>query len=212
METHLKQNGSCSLDSNYFMHQPAEQATPAGRFARMQAALSSCASRLRTAVLIERIKCRKGLTLVEMAIAMFLLSAIATAAVSVFIPTMDAQRQAKDIAEINTQLDNIATLIMDDIVSAMEIIGGPELPVKIITSHEVEYTMQDANLDNDDDERMVIFRNGVPLIGTGFYRNLQISAAILNDNGIVTLTLTLIRSDGITISRDYVAKPVGLTT
>ena len=160
---------------------------------------------------IAGIRNSQGLTLVEMAFAMFLLSVIATAAVSVFIPTIEAQRQAKDIAEINTQLDNVATMIMDDIMSAMDVIGGPELPVTIITTHNVEYTMQDVNEDNDDPERIVIFRNGVPLIGSGFYRNLRVDAAIGNNDGTVTLTLTITRSDGIMLSRDYIAKPVGLS-
>ena len=152
----------------------------------------------------------RGLTLLEMAFAIFVFSVIAVAAMSVFAPTLHAQRQAKEISEINTLLDNIATLMMDDIVSATGIEGGPELPVIVYTTHNVEFSME--NIGSDDEPVIIIYRNGVPLIGSGFYRSKTIDAKIGNEDGLVTLTLTLTTIDGFTVSRDYIARPVGLAS
>ena len=155
----------------------------------------------------KRVLNTKGLTLMEMVFSLFIIAIITTSAISVFVPTLQAQRQTVDISEVNSQLDIVASLILDDIVSALEIeIGiGTDLNVTIFTTYYIEYTMGIVG------NRNIILRNGAPLIDSGYYRNMHVFAAMEEDDGVITLTLTMTNNDGFRATREYISRPVGLS-
>ncbi|MCL2820897.1 MAG: prepilin-type N-terminal cleavage/methylation domain-containing protein [Oscillospiraceae bacterium] len=65
--------------------------------------------------------CEKGITLIELLVAMVVMIVIMTAAVSIFAPMYQAYQRANNLAEVNTLLDNISALIMDDVARATDI-------------------------------------------------------------------------------------------
>ena len=167
----------------------------------------------------------KGLTLFEMLLAMIVFAVITLAAVSVFAPAINTYVRANNLAEVNTLLDNVAGLIMEDVASMTdEITGGPQLPFTIFTTRDVVY-----NVNTDG----MITRNGVALFDEGFLRRMSMSAELaevhdfaegevhdfldgMDDDelsafdGVFALRLTLNADDGWTTTRYYMARPVAM--
>jgi prepilin-type N-terminal cleavage/methylation domain-containing protein len=107
--------------------------------------------------LIRRIPGNKGVTLIELMLAMLVMAIIMIAATTVFAPMLQAYQRANNLAEVNTLLDNISALIMNDVASATEInppgrLTAPPPPApagltrlfSLRTTHFIDYYI-DAN-------------------------------------------------------------------
>jgi prepilin-type N-terminal cleavage/methylation domain-containing protein len=70
----------------------------------------------------------KGVTLIELIMAMLVMAIIMIAATSVFAPMLQAYQRANNFAEANTLLDNISAIIMSDVANATEITHPITLP------------------------------------------------------------------------------------
>jgi len=188
--------------------------------------------------LIRRIPGKKGVTLIELIIAMLVMAIIMIAATSIFAPMLQAYQRANNLAEVNTILDNISALVMSDVVSATEIEppgrpavlpGGLTRLFSIRTSFYIDYY-----IDNDG----ILWRDVQSLdepsilLPLHFYRfwgdttifRVEVDPADPTDpaltrlesdaNGMVTFTLTIRNQvDGIngwSRSRTYTARPIGL--
>ena len=158
----------------------------------------------------------KGITLMELIMAIFVMSIIMIAATAVFAPMFQAYQRANNLAEVNTLLDNLAALVMDDVANARRIEQGPE-GVTITTSRGIVYFLDDENNGNEN----ILFKRamssdgdeeGLPVLQREFYRSTHISVFDLVEeaNGVVRLTLQLTSADGWVRDRTYTARPVGL--
>ena len=163
---------------------------------------------------LRRVLNNKGLTLVEMILALLVFAIITVAAASFFGPTLKAYIQANDLAEVNTLLDTIATIVMEDLVSATEVSTATPTGISfmLITTHEITY----AVVTDSETNRGVLERTGFdaiprPILDPGFYGNISLHEASLErDDDILILKLVLGTEDGWTTSREYAVRPVGL--
>jgi prepilin-type N-terminal cleavage/methylation domain-containing protein len=186
--------------------------------------------------LIRRIPGNKGVTLIELIIAMLVMAVIMIAATTVFAPMLQAYQRANNLAEVNTLLDNISALVMSDVASATEIFenGRPDAPdpadiepdnltllFSIRTTHFIDYYIDDNGILWRDAQSL-----GEPLqlLPRHFYKfwgdetvfsvdGDETSLELDDDTGVVTFTLTIRNQvDGGGWSRDriYTSRPIGL--
>ena len=147
---------------------------------------------------------KKGITLIELIISIMVLSIIIIAVTTVFAPIYRTYEQANDLAEVNTLLDNVSSVILDDVAKAISISPGTSR-FTITASYDIVYSHDEGGL-------LTRSALGVekPVFDKEFYRNSDISASCAVDSGLVTISLTLVSGNGWTVSRDYAARPVGL--
>ena len=179
-----------------------------------------------------RIMDNKGMTLIELLVGLFVFSIIAVSVLTVLVSSLGAYMRARDYAEVNTLMDNLAALVMDEVAGMTpnppESISAPPDPIPgdvctIFTTRYIVYSVHEANPPND--TRKILMwerelddgfgtRERSPVLEANFYRTISLSDAELDVDeatGIVTLTLTVIPgSRGAAISRSYTARPVGL--
>jgi len=99
----------------------------------------------------------KGVTLIELIVAMIVMVTIMIAVTSIFAPMFRAYQRANNLAEVNSLIDNISALVMNDIASANEVflIGNTPLSIpdppadhtrlfSLRTTYYIDYTV-DAN-------------------------------------------------------------------
>ena len=160
----------------------------------------------------------KGVTLIELVVAMMVLSIIMISVTAVFAPILRSFERANNLAEANTLLDNLSALIMDDVGSATAIplqgstaSGG----FAVKTAYDVFYY---------GDADGILWRKvpgfAGPVLQKDFYKyrgdDTVFSVAADCDfdeaSGLVTITLTLSADFGWTLERVYTAKPVGLAS
>ena len=161
---------------------------------------------------IRQVLNNKGLTMIELLIALFVFSIIAISVITVFVSAIGAYIRARDFAEVNTLMDNISALVMDDVMSATATPSELELPpptprpgdqFTIFTTHYIVYSI------SPDDQ--ILMRNGTPVLAANFYRSISLDAVKLEEiDGNVTLTLTLTPGGGSPQTRSYTTRPVGL--
>jgi len=157
---------------------------------------------------------KKGVTLIEMIVSVFVLSIILVAITTMFIPVLQTYARANNLAEANTLLDNISLLIMEDVANATSVTPGPADPDIVLpdetlftikTSYYIEYYTNASGI--------LCRRTGVfdaPLLPADFYKKNRVTAACTIDSSLVTITLTLYAADGWEHERSYSARPVGL--
>ena len=159
-----------------------------------------------------RVLDNKGLTLLELLIALVLFVIITVAATTAFMPTFNTYLKANELAEVNTILDNVSALIMEDVIMAESINITPATPsiatsFSINTTHVVYYYMHDGVLTRragDGDPA-----SGTSLLDQGFFRNATVTADIdIRPDGLVTLTLIMESTDEWSRTREYMARPV----
>ena len=159
------------------------------------------------------LKCKKGLTLVELIIGMVVLSIIIGMATAVMAPMMQFQRRSNELAEQNTLLDNLANHIIYDVSMAVEDMpssqsGTLNIPVAAGGGGPVAYT-----LDNG-----IIWRNqadvNVPLLPEGFSRNMNVTVLALNQipdaNGTAFMLTIELSNENRRFTRDYAVRPLAL--
>ena len=174
----------------------------------------------------------KGITLIEMLIAMVVMIVIMTAVTSIFAPMLQTYQRANNLAEVNTLLDNISALIMDDVASATEFPADPAAPTtipaglthlfRIRTTFFIDYYLDDEGLiwrnipgwnEGEDEPIELLPRHYYRFWGdeTMFHFEDAADITLANVNGVVTLNLNITnREDGWTRDRLYTARPIGL--
>ncbi|MCL2663351.1 MAG: prepilin-type N-terminal cleavage/methylation domain-containing protein [Oscillospiraceae bacterium] len=184
--------------------------------------------------LIRRIPGNKGVTLIELIIAMLVMAVIMVAATTVFAPMLQAYQRANNLAEVNTLLDNISALIMSDVASATEIfedgrptappiLPNPDIPAEnlnilfsIRTTHFIDYYIDNSGILWRDAQSLGEPLRLLPLHFYKFWGDETVFTVIgaeislEEDDGIVTLTLTIQSSEGWSRDRIYTSRPIGL--
>lgn len=147
-----------------------------------------------------------GVTLIELIVSMMVLSIIAVAVITVFLPMYEAYKTANNLTEVNTLLDNVSVLIIDDVAKASSIrpSGVSETAFTITTSYDILY---------DNDEGAIhrsAFGKRTPLFDPDYYGNKKMTALCSVDGDLVTITLCLTSETGWKVSRSYMVRPIGL--
>jgi len=169
---------------------------------------------------------KKGVTLMEMIVVLFVLSMIMVAVTSIFAPMLQTFRRANNFAEANPIFDNIAMLMLHDINSALEVRpalqGGAsdenEWDVVIQTvTHRIAYRMMDDVPSPVTGNTVTVIQRNLIEIGiieylfdVNFYRGKRITFEVEEHDGLVELTLFMTSPDGWNRERTYVARPPGL--
>ena len=166
-----------------------------------------------------RVLDRRGVTLVELIVAILVFSVITIAVTSVFAPILRTYDHANNIAEANSLLDNISALIINDIDNAMEVADSSspfleDSPFTIRTARMVSFYI------NADGIMMrSVSDQRAELLPKDFYKSRgdgtvftigSASSSFDNLTGVVTISLTLRSIDGWELEREYTARPVGL--
>jgi len=183
----------------------------------------------------KRIFNKKGVSLVEMIVAMLVMVTIMISVTTVFAPMLVTYQRASNLAEVNTLLDNISAFIMDDVSRAVEIaVPAPPLQVvpdpddltqnfdltplfRIRTTFWNDYYLGPdgtlwLNVQGLDAPVRMLPRDFYKFRGADtVFRVVQPTALAVNAaNGMVTLTLTIESIDGWQRDRTYTARPIGL--
>ena len=162
----------------------------------------------------------KGVTMVELIVAMLVLSILTVSITAVFMPMYKFYERANDFAEVNTLLDNLSEIILADVASARWVQGGTASKgngfFTITTSFHIVYTLSsDGVLIREADTGSE--SAALPVLDSGFYRNMRLdSVTCSSSDGIVSITLRLSYSDsanagsGSSWDRTYSARPIGM--
>jgi len=182
--------------------------------------------------MIKRLKLQlnnKGLSLIELIVAMLVMVTIMIAVTTVFAPMLQTYQRANNLAEVNTLMDNISQLIMNDIASAHEVFetgrtgtptitspAGLTLMFSLRTTHFIDYYLDTVGtiwIDTrgaGEPERMLPLHY-YRYWGDGNVFRVNDATFLNNDNGVVTLTLFIDNiNDGWSRTRIYTARPVTL--
>ena len=151
----------------------------------------------------------RGITLVELLVGLVVFSIVAIAVLTVMVSSLGAYIRARDLSEINTLMDSLSALVMDDVISATELAPGlSENEFTITTVYEIKYF-----IDPPDEPGGVLMRNDAEVLAAEFYSAISLDAITLffdEDEGVVTLTLTVTPGWGAKHIREYTARPVAL--
>lgn len=149
----------------------------------------------------------------EIVVGLVLLVIVTGAASAVVVPYMRMYAEANDLAEGNTQLDNLANIMEEDLLianAAANVDVDTAVPAKNtlnlrINLANVDYTVGVTGSDNAG----LLLRNGTPVLSGDFFKRKTVSFTCTDDNGAYVLTLSINRSDGTNMtSRQYTIKPL----
>ena len=177
----------------------------------------------------------KGVTLIELIVAVMVLAVITIAMTAVFAPMLRTFERANNFAEVNTLLDNVAAYVMSEVEGAYidrdtlmssndyGIQSGMATPEDagscfvIESTVAVTYRVSGEGYLEWKTNKMADF---VEVLPRDFYKFkgdegtvFTIASANLffdADTRVVTFTLTIKYGDDVTESRMYHAKPIGL--
>jgi len=171
---------------------------------------------------------KKGVTLIELLMSMLVMAIIMIAVTTVFIPMFRAYQRANNLAEVNTLLDNISTLVMNDVAG---ITDPPDLTPATVTLDDgtvlnrlfrlqatffIDYYLDNAGII----WRSVQDMEPMPLLPHHFYKfwgaagNETVFTVAACDltfdplTGTVELELAIESIDGWTRDRVYTARPL----
>jgi prepilin-type N-terminal cleavage/methylation domain-containing protein len=174
---------------------------------------------------------KKGVTLMEMVIALVVLSVILVAVTAVFAPILRTYLITTDYAEGNTILDNIATSILDDLANAIDITPAtgttPGNTMTIIFSKNAvgaptrDVAFHIPNEAGNVNNGIIMWHepfvagsalNPRPLFHRNFYSGKEVVMSWNFDaaTGVIELTLELAADGWAMEPRTYSARPVGL--
>ena len=159
------------------------------------------------------LKCKKGMTIIELVIAMILFVMLTIAVSAVFAPMMRAYAKANEIAECNTLLDNIANQMISDMSEVTKPLeDNNSLPVDDILLIDIDNVKVDYSIDSDG----IVLKNGAAVLSKNFYKDKSIkfscSAADELDGKAYILTVAIFSDENNEqiASRDYAVKPLFL--
>jgi prepilin-type N-terminal cleavage/methylation domain-containing protein len=163
----------------------------------------------------------KGVTMMELIVAMLVFSVIMAATSAVFAPILRSFIRANNLAEANTMLDNLSAIILADINNASGVTlpaigidppGGDTANGDTLTINAGFVIEYDVN-GGGHVIRNTPFGSG-PVLDPRYYRDAWVSFSWEWDpedpNGLVALTFTVSHPDGWTHTRTYAARPMGL--
>jgi len=152
--------------------------------------------------MIKLLKGKKGITLIEIIVGMFLLSMVVLTVSAVITPMMKTFTTANDFAEYNTLLDSVGNRIVSDMAQSSAITNLDPLTI-VINSEAIVYTDTGGSLQ----------RNGVPVFPEGFYRRKAIDFNVTGTPPGFIVEVTISPSGGFgtsgaTITREYAVRPL----
>jgi prepilin-type N-terminal cleavage/methylation domain-containing protein len=158
---------------------------------------------------------KKGLTLVEMMVAMLVFTIIVGAVSVVFAPLMHTVFRSKEMSEVNALLDKLSIDIISDLADMNTDIvipaGGLDLAVsslEIRTSRvDVTYSIDAGGFLRKTDHTGV----NVGIIDDSYYKNKTVGITVTRSESTFTATLTLFDRDGNPMAaRPYTVRPLAL--
>ena len=173
--------------------------------------------------MLKCIKNQKGVTLVELIVAMIVMSIIMMAVTAVFAPIYQTYIEANELAEVNSLLDTISAVIMDDLADATVPAPAPITATLSDTSGVIlgissqpvaNYRVNNGLLERNTKD----FTNEgdwFPIYAQGFSRNKNVEVVFSEAGGVCTVTIILTDNRPAKLGREvarrsYVARPVGL--
>jgi len=179
-----------------------------------------------------RVLNKKGVTLIEMIVAMVVMVIIITAVSSIFAPMLMTYQRASNLAEVNTLLDNISAIIMDDVSRASEILPadpnedttveqdtGPDIVLTHLFRIRTTF-WNDYFLGNDGTIWLSVqgLEDPIRILPRDFYRFWGEDETVFRITecdlvvavGVVTLDIEVTSRDGWRRDRTYTARPIGL--
>jgi type II secretory pathway component PulJ len=189
--------------------------------------------------MIKILKNKKGVTLMELIVGLFLFAVVTTSVAAIVAPILRAHAHASDLAEVNTLLDNLANIIISDLSSATDalVISGDDDDDDDENRYEVLIRIDNTNViytveDDENNPNFGALLRSVsvnapdpvfhPVLPKIFYKRKSVSF-VVNDapttvNGeAYTLTVTILSdrtgSEMISremISREYAVRPLAL--
>jgi len=166
-----------------------------------------------------------GFTMMELIVSMIVLSLILIAVTAVLAPVLQTFERANNLAEANTLLDNLSTIVLNDVTNATAIDADPRTvitdsygePVDVIFIIKTTYYIRYYS-----DSRGILCKETLgfqePVLQKDFYKykgdgtvfRIDAGCHVNDSTGLVTITLTL-RADFMQpISREYTSAPLGL--
>ena len=175
---------------------------------------------------------QRGITMMELVVSLVVISLIMVAVTTVFSPMLLTFRRANNFAEANPMMDNVAMLILDDLIAATGIIpptveaGNPNNDILSIqkSTHQVQYWVGPFAYDSNFPliGRRIpedLAPGGVPphwreIFAPEFYNGklFTFSWHWYQDTGLVRLTIYLDSPDGWSRYRTYTVRPPGLAS
>ncbi|MCL2084960.1 MAG: prepilin-type N-terminal cleavage/methylation domain-containing protein [Oscillospiraceae bacterium] len=155
---------------------------------------------------------KKGMTLMELVVAMLVFSVVSGAAAFVIAPIITVYHRANDLAECNTLLDSLSLELLGDIADAKS--GAVIAPDEITfnTNTTISYSVNGDGW---------LCKNGSLVLDKAFYKRKTLKLEFLSANGISYLIIddplpnafkvrfTLLDGAGSTLaSRDYAVNPL----
>ncbi|MCL2602954.1 MAG: prepilin-type N-terminal cleavage/methylation domain-containing protein [Defluviitaleaceae bacterium] len=166
---------------------------------------------------------KKGVTLMELIVAILVFSIIMAATTSIFGPMLNSFRRANNMAEANTIMNDLVTLIFSDVRSAVENPGlttpnainlqiGDTLNNDILSINTQRFGVITFGVEDGQITRTV---NNEPIIfmDDGFYRGLAVIGFNWEwhlDSGLFELEIEVTHPDGWERTRTYTTRPLGL--
>jgi len=166
-----------------------------------------------------------GFTMMELIVSMVVLSLILIAVTAVLAPVLQTFERANNLAEANTLLDNLSTIVMNDIANATSIDTDPHSviidsygePVDVLFIIKTIYYIRYYT-----DSRGILCKETLgfqePVLQKDFYKyngdstvfQIEAECNVDEDAGLVTVTLTLHASFMRPLDREYTSAPLGL--
>jgi len=161
----------------------------------------------------------RGMTLIELMVGMMIFAVITTSALSIFMPMMKIMMRSTEISEYNTQFDNVANLVINDLSSstgpAVVNRSAPGQPlVRLLI--EIDYP---GAVVYEYDANGILLRNGIPLLPERFFGWTSVVLECINifeddddiDAIVYHLSVSLLGiNDDTGVSRTYVVRPLAL--
>lgn len=161
------------------------------------------------------LKCKKGMTLVELIVGVMIFTVITTIASAVLAQMVRVYSQSNELAELNTLLDNVANHIVSDISNAttpLVNIGIDNEITVVIDTNTITYTVAG-------DGTLLRSAGGaapIPILPKTFYKNKSVGFVLnLSPSGtgtayMLTVTIHSDHNGSPIISRDYAIRPLAL--
>jgi len=167
----------------------------------------------------------RGFTMMELIISMVVLSLITIAVTAVLAPVLQTFERANNLAEANTLLDNLSTIVMNDVANATAIDANPNAVI-IDTYGEPVYVIfiirTSYNISYYTDSRGILCKETFgfrePVLQRDFYKyngertvfRIEAGCDVDEAAGLVTITLTLQADFMQPLTREYTSTPLGL--
>jgi len=156
---------------------------------------------------------KRGLTLIELIVAMLIFAIILTAVTAIFVPILRTHTRANETAAASTILDNLSLLMLAEINNATALRpqssdASDVLVISYDRVNEIAFTSRNGVIEWRNTS--LLDSEWAYLLDPAFYGEaILLMEWEISPYGLVVLTLTL-SGNGWSIDRNYASRPIGL--